>query len=141
MLTLVQIKGQKCSTCKETKPLGQFHKDQDRTSGHNAHCKPCRIEYANAYKANNPDSLKNSALKSKYGITLEEYNGLFEKQQGSCACCGKHQMQLNKMLCVDHCHMTGKVRGLLCHKCNSGIGMLGDCLEAVEKVYNYLKGQ
>src|SRR5712691_2192430 len=62
-------------------------------------------------------------LKRKYGISLEDYERLLALQNGACAICRRKS---DRMLCVDHCHKTGRVRGLLCHKCNAGLGCYDD---------------
>ena len=64
--------------------------------------------------------LKNRAtnLKQKYGLSLEDYNKLFQKQRGRCALCFKPPILGYKPLAVDHCHETGRIRGLLCNECN-----------------------
>jgi len=77
---------------------------------------------------------KENALKRIYGITLEDWNLWFEKQKGRCAICG-----VEAELCVDHCHVTSRVRGLLCHKCNKGIGLLGDNENGVKQALKYLE--
>jgi len=82
--------------------------------------------------------LKN-ALKRYYNITLETFNKMFESQQGCCAICGTHQLELKRRLCVDHCHDTGKIRGLLCDACNKGIGHLNDDTVRLQKAIQYLK--
>ena len=79
-------------------------------------------------------------LQYDYNITLEEYNKLFEKQNGNCAICGKHQSYLKKGLSVDHDHVTGKIRGLLCNNCNAGIGLLKDDIKLLTIAINYLNG-
>jgi hypothetical protein len=58
-------------------------------------------------------------LRKTFGISLEEYNQLLQKQENSCAICKTPQTQLKRALAVDHCHTAGKVRGLLCNLCNS----------------------
>lgn len=68
------------------------------------------------------DKFRNKALKRNYGINIEEYNILFKEQNGKCGICGCESNE--RMLAVDHCHNTGKIRGLLCTKCNTGIGLL-----------------
>jgi uncharacterized protein YlaI len=60
------------------------------------------------------------------------------KQKGCCAICGKHQTILNKTLNVDHCHKTGKIRGLLCTNCNHGLGKFYDNAEVLKVAINYL---
>ena len=73
----------------------------------------------------------------QYGLTIEEYNQMFVDQNGVCAIC-KEQSQNGTNLCVDHCHTTGKVRGLLCTGCNVGIGRLKDSVELLESAIGYL---
>lgn len=62
-------------------------------------------------------------LKFIYGLSLEDYDAMLARQHGACAICKKKS---DKTLCVDHCHSTGKVRGLLCHKCNSALAFCND---------------
>ena len=78
----------------------------------------------------NPVSRRNAHLKHRYGITLAEYDKLLAEQGGVCGVCGKppgddQPHHWKNKLAVDHCHDTGKVRGLLCNDCNAGIGHLG----------------
>jgi translation initiation factor 2 beta subunit (eIF-2beta)/eIF-5 len=69
-------------------------------------------------------------LLNRYGITLEQYNELLEKQLHACAICKEPESQISwgktKRLAVDHCHKTGKVRGLLCQRCNTTLGRYED---------------
>lgn len=74
----------------------------------------------------------------KYGITIEEYNRLFEEQKGCCSICGTHQTELAKGLAVDHCHNTSKVRGLLCIHCNLLLGYAKDRLDILSSAIRYL---
>ena len=104
-----------------------------------------RREAVAKYRAKNPDRDVNKTLLNKYGITLEQYEELFKKQGGVCALCKKPEtVRRNKKtdggerLAVDHCHDTGLVRGLLCFKCNTAIGALGDTQEAALKAMKYL---
>lgn len=97
------------------------------------------IERVKEWSKNNKDKRKNNILKSKYNITLEDYNKLFEDQNGCCFGCAKHQSEVNKPLCVDHCHITGKVRGLLCDKCNWALGFVDDRIDVLENLTQYLK--
>lgn len=82
-----------------------------------------------------PDKKYARKLIREYGIDIAEYERLFEKQKGRCKLCRGSF----KKLCVDHCHDTGKVRGLLCRKCNTGIGMLGDNADVCERAAKYLR--
>jgi len=91
------------------------------------------------YRAD-PDASRNGCLLNNYGITIEEYNELFIKQGGRCAICGRHQSELRKHLFVDHEHTTGAVRGLLCNKCNFGIGYFQDNDQLLLEAAKYLNG-
>jgi hypothetical protein len=72
----------------------------------------------------------------KYGWTVERYNEVLEEQDYRCKICGKYP---NKTaLAVDHCHETGKVRGLLCTKCNTGLGLFCDSPELLIKAFRYI---
>jgi len=92
--------------------------------------KDIRILRGKEYRKNNPDATRSTLLKSKYGLTLDDYNKKLTEQNDSCAICGKHKSLhhegnrkgAKKNLCVDHNHETGKVRGLLCCSCNRGLG-------------------
>ena len=82
-------------------------------------------------------------LKKKYGITPEQFDELLKKQSARCAICGKSGSGRigGGRLLVDHCHKTGAVRGLLCHQCNSAIGMLNDDVDVVASAFRYLSGR
>lgn len=75
----------------------------------------------------------------KYGITKDQYNVMWENQEGCCAICDLHQSESDRVLVVDHCHTTGEIRGLLCHICNSGIGKLKDSPMLLRKAADYLE--
>jgi len=70
----------------------------------------------------------------RYGLTLEQYDRLLLEQGSKCLICGRK----TKKMCVDHCHRTKKIRGILCHKCNVGIGMLDDSPLRVSRALAYL---
>lgn len=78
-------------------------------------------------------------LWEKYKISIDDYNSLFEIQKGRCAICGTHQTDLKRVLCVDHDHATGKVRGLLCSNCNHGLGQFRDSVGFLASAIKYLE--
>ena len=81
-------------------------------------------------------------LMKSYSITVDDYNRMFESQYGKCAICGTSssvESSRKKYLCVDHNHETGKVRGLLCDKCNRGIGLLNDDIQTLISAIKYLQ--
>lgn len=83
-----------------------------------------------------PDQLRNSNLKYNFGITLKDFRELEAAQRGRCAVCKEPS---DATLCVDHDHKTGKIRGLLCRKCNAGIGQLNESSARLLKAAEYLK--
>lgn len=86
------------------------------------------------YDENQPEIRINRKLK-KYNITLDEYQNLKTQNDGRCDICN----EIPEKACIDHCHKTEVVRGLLCNKCNSGIGFLQDDIELLENAVSYLK--
>jgi len=78
-------------------------------------------------------------FKRQYNLTLEEYDQMFKDQNGCCKICNTSQTKLKKILCVDHDHKTGLVRGLLCHNCNRMLGSAKDSKEVLLNAIEYLK--
>ena len=78
-------------------------------------------------------------LERLYGLSIEQYNNLFNEQEGCCIICGVHQINLKRRLSVDHCHKIGKIRGLLCSKCNLVLGLFKDDHERFGKAQEYLR--
>lgn len=78
-------------------------------------------------------------IKHRYGLSKEDYNELLEKQNHVCAICLNPETIENSILCVDHDHTTGKVRGLLCRMCNSALGKFGDNLSNLKRAVAYLE--
>ena len=149
-----------CTKCGENKPFSEYYTDKSRTDKKRGSCGVCDSAYSRGWKkANpvndeqrekrrlrskkhreeNPDYAKGLSLKTLYGITFDEYNDMFIEQGGSCAICGKHQSEMKKSIHVDHCHATGKVRGLLCSNCNTALGLLKEDINIVRNVLKYLE--
>lgn len=96
------------------------------------------------WRKNNPQKLKERrphwSRKGLYGISENEYNSKFQSQNGRCAICNhKHIEGKRTSLVVDHCHATGKFRGLLCQSCNRGIGLIGECKIKLSNAIKYLE--
>lgn len=107
-------------------------------------CKICRYEKKKIsgvkwYKKAGKGYMKNKSLKKLYSITLEDYNRMYDEQNGRCKICRRHSAEFVKGLAVDHCHITGKVRGLLCGNCNTGIGNLKDDILILKSAIEYLE--
>lgn len=91
----------------------------------------------------NPGRAKNADLKKSFGITIEEYNAILEKQKGVCAICGEKETAkgnggIVRNLAVDHDHETGEIRGLLCSNCNNGLGRFKDSPNLLTNAIDYL---
>lgn len=135
-----------CSVCKETKDFSQFYRRSLSPDGKMPRCKGCDNLARNKWRENNLENAQLSQrgrnLKHKYGITLEEYEAMLLKQNHKCAICGtpdaKTTSKAQNSFCVDHDHVTGEVRGLLCSNCNRGLGLLGDTVEALKKALKYI---
>lgn len=88
---------------------------------------------------------RNAVLKSEFGITRDDYNRMLNEQNNVCAICFKPEYDKDartkkiKSLAVDHCHDTGKVRGLLCRKCNTAIGLFQEDINIINNCVNYLQ--
>lgn len=140
-----------CSTCGVPLILGDNWKQTSCGKG-DYRCTTCRSKYQKDYYKNNKETLnkkrkeyyesnketisaKQSDYKTKknYGISKEEYNLLME--EGKCAICGS-----TEKLRLDHDHNTGKIRGVLCHWCNVGLGHFKDNLDLLIKAREYLSG-
>lgn len=128
-----------CTKCGEVKPKTEFNKDSHTLDSLRRYCRECQ-KIANKERRNkNPNEWKEYHYKSSYNISLDQYNEMFNLQQGCCDICGTHQSKLKRNLAVDHCHSTGKVRKLLCSNCNSGIGKLQENIEILKKAISYLE--
>lgn len=144
-----------CSICKETKELDKFYKRHDSLDGYEGHCKECRL----TKKKENPNFKESSQKASRkfevkrkgkrwayhlsktYGLSEEDYYKMLEDQKHCCKIC---KLPIDKehhygKFVVDHCHNTGKVRGLLCNKCNLVLGNSKDDIRILEQAIIYLK--
>ncbi len=132
-----------CRNCGEVKPLDEFYNQAKSKDGKQYICKLCDAARNKAYREADPERRSmqrhRSKLKLNYGITVEQYDEMLEAQGGVCACCGAPDPgRGDNRLFVDHCHDSDEIRGLLCHKCNTGIGMLGDNLDGLWQAMLYL---
>ena len=112
----------KCFHCKEMKDVQCFTKNNYSKDGLQNGCRPCKATiqatYRKTHRLVSRQTALRSDLKRKYGLTIEQWQKMFNEQNGRCKICQKHQSKLKSPLCVDHDHTTGKVRGLLCPSCN-----------------------
>lgn len=124
---------------------GNSYWREEQSSGMSAEAKKQRCEYAKAWRASNPRRAHDTMLKRSYGIRVEDYERMFVEQGGVCAICQKpetrtsHTAGMTSRLAVDHDHATGKVRALLCHQCNGGLGRFDDDIALMEAALVYLR--
>lgn len=97
-------------------------------------CVDCDI----SARAKRREGAKHARIKKLYGLTRDAHQALVAKQSSCCAICGSYSEDPFK-LHIDHCHESGKVRGLLCSKCNQGIGLLGESEEVLASAARYLR--
>jgi hypothetical protein len=90
------------------------------------------------YAAKNRERLNKAKRAKKFGITIEEWDAMYEAQYGKCYLCGNGRGDYHE-LSVDHDHETGKIRSLLCGACNMGIGQLKDDPELLERAAIYIR--
>ena len=129
-----------CSDCGQVKP----HTDFDRKTIRDGRvyrakfCRPCRNVRRRAEY--DPEYNTNAMMKKNYGITLEEYDAMVEKQDGKCAICETTKPKGNgARFHIDHSHKTGKVRGLLCSPCNLALGKFKDDIAILQSAIEYLR--
>ena len=152
-----------CTKCGTPKPKNCFSKGSCK-DGLNSYCKVCDAATSKKYRDEHPEmreksrlwsakyrrttsgktKVKESRLKCRYNITVEEYDQMFEDQNGVCGICGKpemakHQSGCTARLAVDHDHKTGKVRGLLCRRCNFIVGYAKDSKEILLQAALYME--
>jgi len=97
--------------------------------------------YARKWRDNNPRRARNSDLKKSYGITIDDFERMDVEQNHLCKICQQPQSGRYENLAVDHCHTTGKVRGLLCDSCNRALGLFKDSVDVLRSAVDYLANQ
>lgn len=115
--TLLQ---KECSRCGEMKN----NKEYFRGKGSSTFCIKCEEKRQ-----------REKHYKSKYGMTISDYDAVLENQNGKCAICEETK---DKLLNIDHDHTTGKIRGLLCNSCNTALGLFQDKEEVIKRACLYL---
>lgn len=129
-----------CSTCKVEKPESEFHKHRRNKDGLNYTCKNCANARTQQWRLNNPGRARVDQLRYKFDMAPSDYQKLLDSQGGGCAICGRVGPDAeNRSLSVDHNHLTGKVRGLLCGHCNRALGMLQESPKLLRAAADYIE--
>ena len=105
-----------CPNCQKEKTVSSFYRKENGTVA--SWCKLCTKRGSKKPRPLKSEQSRKSHLKRYYGITPEQYNDLLKKQNHRCAVCEKHESESKTRLAVDHNHVTGEIRGLLCNYCN-----------------------
>lgn len=139
----------RCLSCRKTLPVHQFNRDNNQADGLSHNCRPCASNLIRQWRAKKKSQgiiaalYRRHHLKSKYGLTVDEYEAMLAAQGGRCAICGQRETtpRLGKVrnLVIDHDHETGKVRGLLCSTCNMGVGLFQESPDILETAADYLR--
>jgi hypothetical protein len=129
----------RCTRCRDEKPLAEFYRQKTTKDGRGSWCKVCQNQNVKEWRAANhvqTDSDRDRAYRHKYKLSVVEYEELLAAQGGVCAICsippGKRRLH------VDHDHATGKVRGILCNSCNTGLGHFRDDPVLLDLARRYL---
>ena len=137
-----------CTKCKKVKSVSEFHKrkrGKKNPTGYESSCKQCRKDAAALRRNEIKAYLWEYNLRTKYGLSLEAFDAMWEIQDGRCAICHRSMTMpmkptKNTDVNVDHSHAKNRVRGLLCVRCNRGIGYFEEdvtiLLNAVEYIQN-----
>lgn len=134
-----------CNKCKITKPVAEFYRNKTKPDGLQGSCKSCSKEASKRWVEVNPDKYGAKLLRDRndeakrakrYGISEDELASLLSAAGGLCTICGRPPI---RKLVVDHCHVTNKVRGILCEKCNQTLGLMDDKIEYFLSAANYLQ--
>ena len=140
----------KCTCCGKIKSQVEYYKrgecTRENPGKYRSHCKDCcslkaavRWETSEEFRDRGKNKSYKYNIKKNYGITEEQYLKIFNEQNGFCAICKQKNYTQAGRLVIDHCHKTGKIRGLLCRKCNSGIGLLKDNVDLLKAAVQYLE--
>lgn len=135
-----------CSKCGQEKPTTEFRNNRSAKDGLDRWCKPCASESQKKYyQAKGKDYLRERQLKVNYGISIIDYDEMFEEQDGCCAICGDDiktaVLGPGAHFSVDHDHETGNVRGLLCMPCNIMLGKAKDNPNILRSGASYLENR
>lgn len=138
----------KCVGCGEYKDLSAYApngKTRKGTQKYRSRCRDCeskRQYRIRSVKTNKDryttDRLKGYRVKHSFGITYEDWVNLMESSEWKCEICGRTIETSGRTLAVDHCHKTGRIRGVLCQRCNCAIGLMNDDPAILQNAIQYL---
>jgi hypothetical protein len=140
-----ELERKRCLQCEKEKSLDQFRYRKIRKN-HESYCKACEAINNREWYRRNKAKLKSRDFVrncKKFGLSIDQYWAMHRQQDGKCDICKQPEVSKRagaiKNLAIDHCHKSGKIRSLLCHGCNTAIGLLREDLKSAEALLNYLK--
>ena len=129
----------KCTNCGEEKPTSEFGPRKEAKDGLRYHCNTCRASIARDWRVRNPKKAREVSWRQQgIPVSFGEYEAMLESQGGVCAVCEGIVLD-GRTLHVDHDHVTGRVRGILCARHNHGIGLFNDNAALLRKAADYLE--
>lgn len=148
-----------CRNCKVTKGPEEFPRDRGHRHGRSSMCLPCAAAHTTYYRGlvdpdvfrhrrtaefgRNRETYRNQQLRKNFGITLDDYRAMLTEQQGLCRICNQAETKIRAgrliALAVDHDHVTGAIRGLLCNNCNHGLGHFKDSPDLLRRAALYIE--
>jgi hypothetical protein len=132
-----------CITCKQEKPKSEFYSRSSSADKLNYHCKECTRKKRNEYNSKRDPAVSRhytlNRVAKLIGIPVEVTYQALKDQDYKCKICKVDESELPKKLCADHCHKTGKFRGMLCNRCNVGLANFRDNTEFLQIAIDYLK--
>ncbi len=126
-----------CTKCNTVKLVDDFYPRGNRPDGRESECKTCSNERKKKFRLDNPDKVRAENKRRNPGWDIERYNQQLKLQGNKCAICNTTEPGLSDW-CCDHCHDTDKPRGLLCVRCNAGLGYFRDNPEYLQSAIEYL---
>ena len=130
----------RCTGCGNSYPDEGFSKDKTRSSGRTERCRGCRSAAHKEWRTRFPYKQKWIRIKLLYGMTEADYEEILQEQQQRCAIC-REELQTGKSTHIDHCHKTGRVRGILCNGCNVALGYIKEDISLLRRIEEYLQRQ
>lgn len=128
----------RCSACHLAKSHGEFNRSSYTSDGLYNQCRSCVKARKKQDRERDKERNRDRRLQAEFGLTGDQYAGLAESQHNACAIC-RRPCRTNRRLAVDHDHVTGQVRGLLCGSCNNGLGRFRDDPELLRSAAAYLE--
>ncbi len=141
----IKAQSKVCGVCGKRKSFEDFYNASKKVDGKCPRCKPCELAKQKEWRSRGESKELNRVryrkrlLRERYGMTISDYKQMLNSQRGRCLICNALPDSRNGYLSVDHDHITGKVRGLLCSRCNLSIGKMDDSPALLRRAARYIE--